>query len=48
MDTAEERLDGRCDDMFFPMDLSISALTSKIEAMQGELVEIQSYIVRRP
>ncbi|KAF3561280.1 hypothetical protein DY000_02014934 [Brassica cretica] len=29
------------------MDLSISALTSKIEAIQGELVEIQSYIVRR-
>ncbi|KAL0771822.1 hypothetical protein Bca101_036973 [Brassica carinata] len=30
------------------MDLSISALTSKIEAIQGELVEIQSYIPRRP
>ncbi|KAF3493270.1 hypothetical protein DY000_02053198 [Brassica cretica] len=30
------------------MDLSISALTSKIEAIQGELVEIQSYIARRP
>ncbi|KAF2552534.1 hypothetical protein F2Q68_00034655 [Brassica cretica] len=30
------------------MDLSISALTSKILAIQGELVEIQSYIVRRP
>ncbi|KAF2591250.1 hypothetical protein F2Q70_00038829 [Brassica cretica] len=30
------------------MDLSISALTSRIEAMQGELVEIQSYIARRP
>ncbi|KAF3514204.1 hypothetical protein F2Q69_00006645 [Brassica cretica] len=30
------------------MDLSISALTSKIEAVQGELVEIQSYITRRP
>ncbi|KAF3606352.1 hypothetical protein DY000_02048262 [Brassica cretica] len=26
----------------------ISALTSKIEAIQGELVEIQSYIARRP
>ncbi|KAF2570460.1 hypothetical protein F2Q70_00003215 [Brassica cretica] len=37
----------RCDDIYFPMDLSISALTSKIEAIQGELVEIQSYIVRR-
>ncbi|KAF3503664.1 hypothetical protein F2Q69_00044318 [Brassica cretica] len=30
------------------MDLSTSALTSKIEAIQGELVEIQSYIARRP
>ncbi|KAF3597931.1 hypothetical protein DY000_02021979 [Brassica cretica] len=30
------------------MDLSTSALTSKIEAIQGELVEIQSYISRRP
>ncbi|KAF3505234.1 hypothetical protein F2Q69_00042301 [Brassica cretica] len=40
--------DGRCDDIYFPMDLSISALTSKIEAIQGELVEIQIYITRRP
>ncbi|KAF3530992.1 hypothetical protein DY000_02040399 [Brassica cretica] len=47
-DTREERLDGRCDDIYFPMDLSISALTSKIEAKQGELVEVQSYIARRP
>ncbi|KAF2572641.1 hypothetical protein F2Q70_00003867 [Brassica cretica] len=46
LETIEERLDGRCDDIYFPMDLSISALTSKIETMQGELVEIQSYIVR--
>ncbi|KAF3487107.1 hypothetical protein F2Q69_00054618 [Brassica cretica] len=46
LETTEERLDGRCDDIYFPMDLSISALTSKIEAMQGELVEIQSYITR--
>ncbi|KAF2570057.1 hypothetical protein F2Q70_00003589 [Brassica cretica] len=30
------------------MDLTISALTSKVEAIQGELVEIQSYIARRP
>ncbi|KAF3567348.1 hypothetical protein DY000_02014341 [Brassica cretica] len=30
------------------MDLSISALTSKTEAIKGELVEIQSYIARRP
>ncbi|KAF3603676.1 hypothetical protein F2Q69_00036372 [Brassica cretica] len=48
LETIEERLDGRCDDIYFPMDLSISALTSKIEAMQGELVEIQTYIARRP
>ncbi|KAF3589850.1 hypothetical protein F2Q69_00029994 [Brassica cretica] len=47
LETIEERLDRRCDDIYFPMDLSISALTSKIEAMQGELVEIQSYIARR-
>ncbi|WZZ50809.1 hypothetical protein YC2023_050916 [Brassica napus] len=47
LETTEESLDGRCDDIYFPMDLSISALTSKIEAMQGELVEIQSYIARR-
>ncbi|KAF2582430.1 hypothetical protein F2Q68_00004547 [Brassica cretica] len=48
LETTEERLDGRCYDIYFPMNLSISALTSKIEAIQGELVEIQSYIARRP
>ncbi|KAF2573691.1 hypothetical protein F2Q70_00002781 [Brassica cretica] len=48
LETIEERLDGRCDDIYFPMDFSISALTSKIEAIQRELVEIQSYIARRP
>ncbi|KAF3556697.1 hypothetical protein F2Q69_00012849 [Brassica cretica] len=48
LETIEEKLDGRCDDIYFPMDHSISALTSKIEAIQGELVEIQSYIARRP
>ena len=48
LETTEERLDRRCNEIYFPMDLSISALTSKIEAIQGELVEIQSYIVRRP
>ncbi|KAF3508389.1 hypothetical protein F2Q69_00006041 [Brassica cretica] len=48
LDTTEDRLYGRCDDIYFPMDLSISALTFKIEAIQGELVEIQSYISRRP
>ncbi|KAF2600816.1 hypothetical protein F2Q68_00011209 [Brassica cretica] len=48
LETTEERLDGRCDDIDFPMDLNIGALTCKIEAIQGELVEIQSYIARRP
>ncbi|KAF2615703.1 hypothetical protein F2Q70_00013361 [Brassica cretica] len=48
LETTEERLDRRCDDIYFPMDLTISALTSKIEAIQGELVEIQSYIACQP
>ncbi|KAF3603100.1 hypothetical protein F2Q69_00035174 [Brassica cretica] len=48
LETTEERLDRRCDDIYFPMDLTITALTSMIEAIQGELVEIQSYIARRP
>ncbi|KAF2549153.1 hypothetical protein F2Q70_00021861 [Brassica cretica] len=47
LENTEERLDGRCDDIYFPKGLNISALTSKIEAIQGELVEIQSYIARR-
>ena len=48
LETTEERLDGRYDDIYFPMDFSISALTFKIETMQGELVKIQSYIAHRP
>uniref|UniRef100_M4F1F3 Uncharacterized protein n=1 Tax=Brassica campestris TaxID=3711 RepID=M4F1F3_BRACM len=44
----KEWLGVRFADIYFPMDLSITALTSKIEAMQGELVEIQKYIARRP
>ncbi|KAF3561569.1 hypothetical protein DY000_02016097 [Brassica cretica] len=48
VETTKERLDGRCDDIYFPMDHSISALTSRIEAIQGYLVEIQSYIARQP
>ncbi|KAF3604724.1 hypothetical protein F2Q69_00033512 [Brassica cretica] len=48
LETTEERLDGRCDDIYFPIDLTINALTFKVEAIQGELMEIQSYIVRRP
>ncbi|KAF3598294.1 hypothetical protein F2Q69_00035144 [Brassica cretica] len=35
LETTEERLDRRCDDIYFPMDLRICALTSKIEAIQG-------------
>uniref|UniRef100_A0A0D3E9N0 MULE transposase N-terminal all-beta domain-containing protein n=1 Tax=Brassica oleracea var. oleracea TaxID=109376 RepID=A0A0D3E9N0_BRAOL len=30
LESTKERLDRRCDDIYFPMDLSISALTSKI------------------
>ncbi|WZZ50673.1 hypothetical protein YC2023_050780 [Brassica napus] len=48
LETTEVRFDRRCGDIYFPMDLTISALTAKIEAIQGELVEIQSYIARRP
>ncbi|KAF3559904.1 hypothetical protein F2Q69_00014020 [Brassica cretica] len=48
LESTEERFDGRCDDIYFPLDLTIGALTSKVEAIQGELVEIQSYIARRP
>ncbi|KAF2533673.1 hypothetical protein F2Q70_00030044 [Brassica cretica] len=44
LETTEERLDGRYVDIYFTMDLNISALTSKVEAIQGEFVEIQSYI----
>ncbi|KAF2550047.1 hypothetical protein F2Q68_00034856 [Brassica cretica] len=48
LESTEVRFNGRCDDIYFPMDLRISALTSKIEAIQEKLVEIQSYIARRP
>ncbi|KAF3497837.1 hypothetical protein DY000_02054290 [Brassica cretica] len=48
VETTEERLDRRCDDIYFPMDLSMSALTSQIEAIQREIVEIPRYITRRP
>ena len=45
---AEERLDKRCDDIYFTWDITISFLTSQTEAMQREIVEIQRYIARRP
>ncbi|KAF3601036.1 hypothetical protein F2Q69_00036601 [Brassica cretica] len=48
LETTEDRLDRICDDIYFPMDLNTSDLTSKIKAIQGELLEIQSYIARRP
>ncbi|KAG2251214.1 hypothetical protein Bca52824_081350 [Brassica carinata] len=48
LESTEERLDRRCDDIYFPMDLTMSSLTSHIEAIQRELVEIQRYIARRP
>ena len=48
LESAEERLDRRCDDIYFPMDLTMSSLTSQIKAIQREIVEIQKYIARRP
>ena len=45
---AEERLDRRCDDIYYPIDLTMNSLTSQIEAIQREIVEIQRYIARRP
>ncbi|KAF3555303.1 hypothetical protein F2Q69_00013057 [Brassica cretica] len=48
MESAEERLDRRCDDIYFLMDLTMSSFTSQIEAIQREIVEIQRYIARRP
>ncbi|KAF2580835.1 hypothetical protein F2Q68_00004530 [Brassica cretica] len=44
LESAEERLDRRCDKIYFPMDLTMSSLTSQIEAIQREIVEIQKYI----
>ncbi|KAF2586593.1 hypothetical protein F2Q70_00036436 [Brassica cretica] len=48
LETTEERLDRRCDDIYFPMDLTMSSLTSQIEAIQREITEILRYISRRP
>ena len=48
LESAEERLDRRCDDIYFLMDLTMSSLTSQIETIQREMVEIQRYIARRP
>ncbi|KAF3489628.1 hypothetical protein F2Q69_00053142 [Brassica cretica] len=43
----EDRLDKRCDDMYFPFDITVSSLTSHTEAMQKEIVEIKRYIASR-
>ncbi|KAF3551710.1 hypothetical protein DY000_02007234 [Brassica cretica] len=48
LETTKERLDRRCDDIYFPMDLTMRSLTSQIEATQREIVETQGYIARRP
>uniref|UniRef100_M4F2R9 Uncharacterized protein n=1 Tax=Brassica campestris TaxID=3711 RepID=M4F2R9_BRACM len=48
LETTKERLDRGCDDIYFPMDLSMNALTSQIEEIHRELVEIHSYIARPP
>ncbi|KAF2533804.1 hypothetical protein F2Q70_00030627 [Brassica cretica] len=44
LESTEERLDRRCDDIYFPMDLTMSSLTSQTEPIQREKVEIQRYI----
>ena len=38
LETTEERVDRRCDEIYFPMDLTMSSLTSKIEEIQREIV----------
>ncbi|KAF2598163.1 hypothetical protein F2Q68_00010194 [Brassica cretica] len=41
---SEDRLNRRCDDIYFPSEITISSLTSQTEAMQRVIVEIQRYI----
>ncbi|KAF2611787.1 hypothetical protein F2Q70_00010574 [Brassica cretica] len=45
LETTKERLDGRCDDIYFPMDLTISELTSKVEVIQGNWWKFRSRLV---
>ncbi|KAF2560083.1 hypothetical protein F2Q68_00015809 [Brassica cretica] len=45
---SEDRLDRRCDDIYFPWDITISSLTYQTKAMQREIVVIQRYIASRP
>ena len=44
----EDKLDKRCDDIYFPWDITISSLTSQTEAMKREIVETERYIASRP
>ena len=44
---SKERLDMRCDDIYFPWNNTISSLTSQIEAMHREIAKIQRYIASR-
>ncbi|KAF3534176.1 hypothetical protein DY000_02040497 [Brassica cretica] len=46
--TSEDRLDRRCDDIYFPWKNTITSLTSQTEEMQREITEIQRYITSRP
>ncbi|KAG5410664.1 hypothetical protein IGI04_006983 [Brassica rapa subsp. trilocularis] len=36
LESTEERLDRRCDDIYFPLDLTMSSSTSQMEAIQRE------------
>ncbi|KAF3543228.1 hypothetical protein DY000_02006470 [Brassica cretica] len=44
----EDKLDKRCDDIYFPWDITISSLTSQTEAMKREIEETERYIASRP
>ncbi|KAF2616405.1 hypothetical protein F2Q68_00039617 [Brassica cretica] len=41
---AEERLDRRCNDIYFPWDITITLFTSHTEAMQREIVDVGTEI----
>ncbi|KAF3589157.1 hypothetical protein F2Q69_00029078 [Brassica cretica] len=47
LESAEDKLDRRCDDIYFPVDLTMSSFTSQMEAIHREIVEIQGYIASR-
>lgn len=48
MGALEDRLDKRCDDIYFPWDITIRSLTAHTEALQREIMEIQRYIASLP